>query len=286
MALEEFLIRRIADQKLNDVAAIRFYSFPQDSIVLGYAQDTDVIKYLDSTVRLTRRITGGSHVQTGPNVISYSFVVPRDGSFKTYEDMRTFYADHVANALNGIGLDDVNVDNKASIIKVDGRPIAGHAMWWGIKSALLHGLITLTPYDVDKIADRVMLQQRKVGSQVYTEYSAIKNLPSVSDHLKAELDNRYLRELVGNAILREVTGNKYERKIVDDVIIQESIELFKQRYGKPLWINEHEPTFTEQEVEAIPGEELRGPLKKNLGYCLFIQVPDDDFKKMAQPTEV
>ena len=106
MAFEEYLLERAAK---TSKASVRFYSFPKDSIVLGYAQDTDVIKKLDSNVELTRRATGGSHVQVGSNVLAYSFVVPRDGSFKNYSDMRTYYAESVANALIDLGLDNLKV---------------------------------------------------------------------------------------------------------------------------------------------------------------------------------
>jgi hypothetical protein len=38
-------------------------------------------------------------------------------------------------------------------------------------------------------------------------------------------------------------------------------------------------------VEAIPGEELSGKLKKDLGYCMYIEVPDKDFAKMTLPED-
>jgi len=289
MALEEFLIKRIADEKLEKhLAAVRFYSFVNDSIVLGYAQDTDIIRKLERGVELTRRITGGSHVQTGPNTLAYTFVVPRDGNLKTIDEMRAYFAAKVAHALSKIGIYPIDVNNKASIITVNGRIIASHAMWWGLKSALLHGIIILSPYDVDKIVSRVVLQQRQIGNQIYSEYLALKHLPVVSEELTKRkvrllLKPHFLRNIVADAILKEVTGNRYIKRTIDNRVIRTSLELFKKRYGEPLWIKEHKPEFTEEEVEEIPGEELAGPLKKNLCYCLFIQVPDEDFKIMSDP---
>lgn len=288
MALEEFLLKRVAEQR--SIATVRFYTFPTDAIVLGYAQATDVIKRLDTGVELTRRITGGSHVQTGKNIVAYSFVVPRDGTFSNYEDMRAYYAERVANALSNIGIESITVDNKASTINVGGRIIASHAMFWGVNSALLHGLIHLTPYDVDKIAERVVLQQRKIGNHNYSEYLALKNLPTVATELNGRvsanhMDDHALRHLVSDTILQEVTGGQFERKQIDDGVLVRASELFQKRYGTPLWVNEHKPTFTPIEVEEIPGEELDGPLKVNLGYCLFSQVTDHDFKKMSEPVE-
>ena len=45
MAVEEYLLRRAANGKS---AAVRFFSFPKDSVILGYAQSTDAIKKYDA----------------------------------------------------------------------------------------------------------------------------------------------------------------------------------------------------------------------------------------------
>lgn len=286
MALEEFFFRR----STQNIATVRFFDFPKDSVVLGYAQDTDVVKKWDNSFDLTRRITGGSHVQVGSNIIAYSFTVPRDGSFRNYEDMRSYYAECVANALSNLGIKNITVDNKASTINVDGRVVASHAIIWGVHSALLHGLIIIDPYDVDKLANRVVLQKRKIGNKIYSEYVALKNLPAVSRLLNniapntdESVRNSILKKIIYNAILKHVTADKHENKKVDNKIVIKAFELLKRKYNLPLWVNKHKPTFTKEEVEEIPGEELNGQLKKNLGYCLFIQVKNKDFKKMAQP---
>ncbi len=288
MALEEFFFRR----SIQNVATVRFFDFAKDSVILGYAQDTDAIKKHDNSFDVTRRITGGSHIQVGSNIIAYSFTVPRDGSFTNYEDMRAYFAEHVANALGDLGIEDIVIDNKASTINVNGKVVASHAILWGVQSALLHGLIIIDPYDVDELSDRVALQTRKIGNKSYSEYTALKTLPAVSRLLNnvapnatESVRNTVLKDLISKAILKHVAGKKYENKQVNNKIVSDAFELLRRKYGLPLWVNKHKPTFTKEEVEAIPGEELNGLLKKNLGYCLFIQVKDKDFKKMSQPTE-
>lgn len=285
MALEEFFFRRAS----QNVATVRFFDFPKDSIVLGYAQATDIIKKQDNMFDLTRRITGGSHVQVGLNIIAYSFTVPKDGSFTNYEDMRAYFAEHVASALSDLGIKNIVIDNKASTINVDGKVVASHAILWGVQSALLHGLIMIDPYDVDELAGRVALQTRKIGNKNYSEYTALKNLPVVSRLLNSIAPNTVesvrsgiLKDLISETILKHVTGKKHENKQINNRIVSEAFELLRRKYDLPLWINKHKPTFTKEEVEVIPGEELNGSLKKNLGYCLFIQVRNKDFKKMAQ----
>jgi len=289
MALEEYLLKQAA----NGVASIRFFSFPKarDSIILGYAQDTDVIKKPNGA-DIARRLTGGSHVQVGSNVLAYTFAVPRNGEFRTYEDMRAYYAEHVANALDDLGIESIDIDNKASTINVDGKVVASHALIWGVKSALLHGLIVLDPYDVDKVNERVYLGCRKIGNKIYTEYSALRNIPAVSNLLKDVAPNlagearlRVMKDLLGQAILRRVTKGKHRNRSIDNSVANEAFQIVKEKYGTDFWIKEREPPFTEEEIEEIPGEELKGPLKKGLGYCLFLQVPDKNFKKMAEPQE-
>src|SRR3990170_3652290 len=61
MALEEFLLKRAE----GGIAQFRFWDFSKDSVVLGYAQATDALKQRDNSLDVVRRITGGSHIQTG-----------------------------------------------------------------------------------------------------------------------------------------------------------------------------------------------------------------------------
>jgi len=280
IALEELFLKRAADGK----AIIRFYSFPKDTVVLGYAQATDPVKSPDG-IDVTRRITGGSHIQTGKNIIAYSFAVPRDGTFRNYEDMRAYYAQHVADALTGLGVDGVQVDNKASVITTDDKIIAAHALIWGVESALLHGLIFIDHYDADAVAKRVHLGRRKVGGEIYSEYAALKNLPAIStllDRLAINSHNRTasLRNIVAEAILAKLTST-HERKEISPKTVNESFELMKKKFSRGSWIDSRRPPFTEQEIDEIPFEELDGKLLKKLGYCLFLQVRDKDFKKMC-----
>lgn len=281
MALEEFFLRRAATGK----AIVRFYSFPRDTVVLGYAQANDPVKRFDNTFDVTRRISGGSHIQTGQNIIAYSFAAPRDGSFSHYEDMRAYYAQHVADALTDLGIEGVEVDNKASTINVDGKIIAAHAAVWGVHSALLHGLICIDPYDADGLANRVQLGTRKIGGNAYSEYQALKRLPAISLLLKklaphAPDRTAALREIVGDAILRRVTRD-HEKMEVTPQNVKESYELMRDKFGQSRWINSRRPPFTKQEIEEIPFEELNGELLKNLDYCLFLQVENSDFKRMC-----
>ena len=59
--------------------------------------------------------------------------------------------------------------------------------------------------------------------------------------------------------------------------------LLQEKYDRTEWVEKRDRVFTRKEVEEIPGEELNGVLKKKLPYCLWIEVEDKDFRKMAEP---
>ena len=289
MALEEFFVKLAAAEK---IPSIRFFTFDKDTIVLSYGQATDAVKKIDNRAELTRRLTGGSHVQNGPNALSYMFAAPHDGTFRNLVDMRAYYAEIVANAFRNLGIENVEEDNRACGIKINGKISAAHAMFWGVDSALLHGLIILKPYDVEKLANRIWLKTRKIRGKNYTEESALKNIPAVMNQLKNFAPNakpqqklKAVNELVAQEILKEATRGKFKREKIDEKIIAKLNPLLREKYNKKEWIEKRKPPFTEEEVEEIPGlygNPLDGKLMKNLPYCLWIEVKNKEFKRMAE----
>ncbi|MBS3054264.1 MAG: lipoate--protein ligase family protein [Candidatus Aenigmarchaeota archaeon] len=285
MALEEFMLKRAAE---TGKAMARFYSFPQDTVVLGYAQATDALK--TKRINVVRRATGGSHVQTGPNILAYSFAAPRHG-FSGIEDLRRHYAGCIEKAFADLGIENAEADNKASCINVNGKLAAAHATIWGVGSGLIHGLLAIDPYDMEKLAQRITLGTRVINGKVYSEYDAIRNMPTIASLLPelakaAPQRTEALKAIIGNAILKEVAEGKHENKSVDESIIAAAYPLLEKRYGAQPWTNERTPAFSEEEIEEIPGEEINGPLKKGLGYCMYLQVQDRDFKTMAEDDRI
>ncbi len=289
MALEEYLLERSEKQK---VATVRFWDVTKDAVVIGYGESDSVLKRRDGTFDLARRITGGSHVQFDQNCFAYSFTVPRDGSFRHYEDMRKYYAEKVAEALRELGIEISSVDNRASTINVDGKVVASHAVFWGVKSGLLHGLMSITNYDVDRIFERMLLKERRIGSHVYSEYSALRNMPALAGLLEDSMHGidpqrrrDYAKRMIAEGVLKQVTrGRHTEMHPTQNTLDAAAALVAVSHVGGP-WFRERTPPYSEEEVEAIPGEELNGALKGNLGYCMYIQVPDSDFAKMAEPGE-
>lgn len=290
MALEELMLSRSA--KLN-VATVRFWDVDKDAAVLGYGEAPSAIKKRDVSFDVARRITGGTHVEFDRSCLAYSFTVPRDGSFKHYEDMRKYYADKVAAALSELGVGISSVDNRASTINVDGRVAASHAMFWGVKAALMHGLMIIEPYDVDKILGRMVLGERRIGRHFYREYDALRNIPALGDLVRDSgrslADERakveIAKKLISEMVLKEIAHGKHRTLAPAGSTIDQARALVASEHtGKP-WVNDRAPPLTDRHVEEIPGEELAGKLKEGLGYCMYSQVADKDFKKMAEPED-
>ncbi len=289
MALEEYLLdRSIRENK----ATVRFWNVAKDAVVLGYGESEGSVKRLDGSFDLARRITGGSHIQFDSNCLAYSFTVPRDGSFRHFDDMRKYYAGKIADAFQELGIDVSAVDNRASTINVDDKVVASHAIFWGVKSALLHGLMIIKDYDVDRILERVALNERRIGRHIYTEYSALKNIPPLEKLLDSRINatdrsmkTAMAKRMITNEVLKQVTEGRYEKRELSKGIVEDAAKMIiKTHVGSP-WVSDRNPAFGKEQAEAIPGEELDGALKNGLGYCLYSQVKDRDFEKMAEPSE-
>ena len=146
----------------------------------------------------------------------------------------------------------------------------------------------IDPYDINKVSERVALQQRKIGRNVYTEYTALKNLPAISQMLTNIAPNfnenkrsEILKGIVANSILKNLT-HTYSNKQITPSTIMDAFEIVNNKHKKTSWIENRRPPFTDEEIETVPGEKLDGNLKKNLGYCLFLQVKNKEFKRMAE----
>jgi len=284
MALEEFFLR---DAARTSNAHLRFYDFDRDTVVLGYNQATDVVKRWDASFTLTRRASGGSHVHIGQNVLAYSVIVPRDGSFRNHQDFRVFYGDKVAAALERAGMKDISTDHGASTVMQDGRVIASHAVTWGVQSALLHGIVHITPYDMATLLDRIRVNARKIGSKEYHEATALSNIPTAAGLLKvkphASPGQRasFVKNFLADQVRAELGGTS--RKLLSEPILLRAKKLQQEKYAQELWIKQRDPTFSPEEIEEFPGESLDGPLQEKQGYCLYSQVKNKDFKRMAGP---
>jgi lipoate-protein ligase A len=287
MAIEEYLLNR---SEVTKKTTVRFWNVAKDAVVLGYGEAPSAIKKKDATFDIARRITGGSHVQFDNNCLAYTITAPRDNTFEHFGDMRKHYAELIADAMQELGIEISKVDNRASTINVDGKVVASHAMFWGVKSALMHGLVVIRNYDVDKILERVVLNDRKIGKNTYTEYNALRSIPALSELLKKRMlqigsEKRlvYAKALLAEEILRQITKNSYSVKKPSGKTIEEARALVKRSHVGTPWVEKRLPNLTNVTVEKIPGEELDGKLKKGLGYCLYVEVDDKDFKNMSDP---
>ncbi len=289
MSLEEYLLKRSAEK---NVATIRFWNVDKDSAVIGYGESPENIKRIDGSFDIARRITGGSHVQFDKSCLAYTFTAPRDGSFKHFDDMRKYFAAYISDSLTDLGINDVYADNRASTVNIDKKVVASHAMFWGVDSALMHGLILIDHYDVEKIFERMLLSERRIGRNTYSEYYALKEAPAVMDLVASQANTKdhdakvaHVKNALANEILSKVTSSKYKSIGIDGNVLSASENLVLKNHAGDRWFEQRAPPYQKSEVDAIPGEELEGALKKDLGYCMYIEVGNKEFSRMSLPKE-
>jgi lipoate-protein ligase A len=274
------MMHRSAESKLG---VIRFYTV-HDAMSIGYAQRLKVIMKGEPTFEVFRRPTGGSHVEVDYSTLMYAFAAPRDGRFQNYKSMRLYFDERIAKGLSDLGISSVVANIETATIDIEGKVIGGDSMLWGKKGALLQGLLVIDPYDVEKIKARMPLKSRIIDGEVYREFDALKNLPAISTRLNGN-QKQDAKELVADSILQRLTGGSYEEVKINGEILNEARKFVDKRYGRRSWLEKHEPTFTKDEIEESPGEELEGPLKTLDGYCFYVLVEDADFKRMAEKNE-
>jgi len=160
----------------------------------------------------------------------------------------------------------------------------------GVKSALIHGLMMIDPLNMNKVMERIQLAQRVIKGETFSEANALAQIPTITHllrklkpHAASEQKSQFCKELMSTAILNEVAGKSHTKSLLSDNILLRARLMQEKKYAQEAWIKQRDPAFTPDEIEEMPGEELDGPLKEKLGYCLYIQVKDKDFKHMADP---
>lgn len=278
MGIDDYMMHLSAESKLS---LIRFYTV-HDAMGIGYAQRLKILMKGEPTFEVFRRPTGGSHVQVDSSTLMYTITAPRDQSFQNYKSMRTFFDERIAKGLTELGIHSAAAKVKSATIDIEGKVVGGDSMLWGKKSALLQGVLVVDSYDVEKISERMPLKSRIIDGEVYREFDALKNLPAISTFLNGN-QKQDAKELVADSILQRLTGGSYEEVKINGRILNEARKFVDKRYGRRSWLEKHEPTFTKDEIEESPGEELEGPLKTLDGYCFYVLVEDSDFVRMTEP---
>jgi len=202
-------------------------------------------------------------------------------------------ATSAADGLRDIGIS-ITIDPKSQTMQYenDGKVIGGYSTIWGIQKSQVHGLITISPYDAEKIKRRVFLKTWKIKGEFYSEYDALKIMPTVSSILNGgkkfrnEVYTEELKKKVAEVITKKLTEDgSFKNENIFDKVVNESIELAREKHSQDEWVYRHLPTFKRNEVEKIPGSELDGPLEKERGYCLWLFVKPENFREMSIPRD-
>jgi lipoate-protein ligase A len=249
MAVDEILLRRAEKE---NTFFVRFYDFSRPSVVLGSNDHPDLVK--DPTgVDICRRITGGRPIYIDKNILGYSIIGPLTNEtveLSNVEKMHKALGIMLAATIsNIIGKEhEVTLGNTSSI-RVDDKPIAGHAQHIiGKHSFIYSGVIVIAPWEIHPI-------KRLLGINSEDQKS-ISQLPNIADLAVEKKDPKeHKMDVVKGLSARFPRDNlTYIADAEKRRILSEATLLFNKKYGKADW------TFKQD-----------GFLRRDVKFCILFE---------------
>ena len=121
MAIDDYFVSKILKNNIkendkNDInnGLLRFYTFSNPTITIGYFQKTDIFsknKLKENNTTIIRRLTGGNAIYHDRYSFTYSIILNRDIlNLKTNKDIYLFIAKILKNGLLKLGIDTIIED--------------------------------------------------------------------------------------------------------------------------------------------------------------------------------
>ena len=240
MAIDEILKKNCEH---NNIVYIRFYDFEKPAIILSYLDSKDCLRqeaFADPKVEISRRKSGGKPIYIDDNIFAYSIIGSINkvnAEFTSMAFVHKYFGSHIVNAINKIieiNKERISLGDIYSI-KIDGKPIAGHAQFPTINhSFFYHGILAIGKWDAERINKLLNLNK--------TDYETLKSSPCVKDFLKGH-DNssnslKKIKQQLANAILESISYNKYKK--IDNreksEILSNAETLVHKQYSTKDWI--------------------------------------------------
>ena len=184
MAIDEALEKQSSEAKN---AYIRFYDFEKPSVILSYSDSKRCLRseaFDEKSIEISRRQSGGKPIYVDDNVLAYSIISPLSDSNKEFESttrIHHYFGSRIIKAINAftnIGSDRVSLGNVYSI-RIDGRPIAGHAQSHTLsRSFFYHGVLAIGKWDAERINKFLDIRRE--------DYDDLKSSPCIRDLLESK----------------------------------------------------------------------------------------------------
>ncbi len=246
MAIDEVLKEKAEKGHTN---FIRFFDFLNPAIILSISDSPKCIKggaYSES-VDISRRRSGGKPIYIDDNAIAYTVTgvyLEGDEELKYADRVHNYFGKRIIKSIEELTRVDAS---RISIgehfaIKVDGKPIAGHAQ--NIKpeySFFYHGVLAVADWDSASIDKFLRIPEKDLNE--------LHGLPSLLGITPAKMSLQEAKKGIVEHMLTNMTDGNYYKMSKDETnkILAEADRLVKVRYGTKEWILRSETTNLNEE---------------------------------------
>lgn len=176
-----------------------FHSFTDSKIILGSRQNSDNIIKPNSSKQdlLSRRFTPANQVLSGKNSLGYSYVNKfnkLDFGKNPIEGHRKYFSEYLAETLKHIGVPNIEIDDSASTITSSGEVVASHTIRRKGNVVIVHGLLTISPFDLTEFKDDFYFGTRLIGERKILLENILERSKSLQDVLVGNLSEKVLKE--------------------------------------------------------------------------------------------
>jgi hypothetical protein len=176
-----------------------FHSFTDSKFILGSRQNSDNIIKPNSNKQdlLSRRFTPANQVLSGKNSLGYSYVNEfnkSDFGKNPIEGHRKYFSGYLAETLKQIGVPNIEIDDSASTITSSGEVVASHTIRRKGNVVIVHGLLTISPFDLSEFKDDFYFGTRLFGGRKFLLENILEQSKSVQDLLVGNLSERVLKD--------------------------------------------------------------------------------------------
>ena len=253
-------------------SVVSFYSFTDYKLILGNTQIcSNILKSTSKKQRMiSRRFSGANQVLSGDNSLAYTYISPFNvvSGRRDYEHYRANFSEKLAKTLEEIGVKDVTIDNYSSTISSCGKIIASHTIAYENNKILVHGFLTISPFDLSKLKDDFYFGSKKIDGKTILLEDILENLPSVKDSLSYKF-SKNVSENIYNEYLKNLIVDKF-----NELYVQKSNIITRPKIIIPT--QDQIDYFLDSSWRLILQNILQEYTCKNTSniYCYLSQVPD------------
>lgn len=221
----------------DNKAFMRFYDFEKPSLIYAAFDHPDILRSEDMNgTDISRRETGGKIIYIDERELGYSIAghldkeMARDLTLKPriYEHFGAKIAKVVKSMVPNP--DAISTSERGSMINIDGKPVASHAMVIFPDAFLYHGVLAIDKWDADRIKSLIRMNDN--------DYKEVVMLPSMIGSSKGINGIRSCKMDFISKVSSRLSGGTLEYATDSETseILILADRLLHDKYANPEWV--------------------------------------------------